>query len=79
MNECIFSVQLTGRVRESVHISLGKIFLKLAQRLTAHFLVDLRTEGAGGEEESGVGPSKTMAKRWHRSKEVTAVVSIVAL
>ena len=41
------------------------------QGLSARFLVDLTKEGAGSEEESDERPSKTVAKRWQRSKEVT--------
>ena len=40
------------------------------QGLSARFLVDLTTVGAGSEEESGKRPSKTVDKRW-QPKEVT--------
>ena len=74
MNEMNFSVQLMCRVRETVHISLGRIlFIASAepQGLSARFPVDRTTDGAGSEEKSCETPSKTVATRWQRSKEVT--------
>ena len=72
MNELLRTANVQGQ-RDCAHFT-GEDFSIAStepQGLSARFLVDLTTEGAGSEEESGERPSKTVAKRWQRSKEVT--------
>jgi len=62
----IFSVQSKCGVGETAHYLLEEdlyIANTEPRELSARFLVDLRTEVAGSEEESGERPSKREAKR----------------